>query len=216
MELSTWLSFFAASVFLSFAPGPDNIFVLLQSASHGFRAGFFVILGLCTGLVFQTLCATLGLAAVVAASPWLFAAICIAGALYLLWLAWGAWHAPVVVEGPGAAARAPLLLPAAAWRRGTIMNITNPKVQIFFLAFFPQFLEKGTGASPVWVQMLLMGLTFILATLIVFTFIAYLAGAVASRLRKPAFQRVMNKGSAVIFVLLALSALWQIVSGPVS
>lgn len=98
MEFSGWLGFLSASIFLAFVPGPDNIFVLLQSATNGFRSGFFVILGLCTGLVFQTLCATLGLAAVVAASTWLFGAICVLGALYLLYLARGAWHAPIVAE----------------------------------------------------------------------------------------------------------------------
>ena len=150
MEFSGWLGFLSASIFLAFVPGPDNIFVLLQSATNGFRSGFFVILGLCTGLVFQTLCATLGLAAVVAASTWLFGAICVLGALYLLYLAWGAWHAPIVAEP---SARVSTLAPQAAWRRGTLMNITNPKVQIFFLAFFPQFLFEGAGAAPVWVQM---------------------------------------------------------------
>lgn len=142
MEFSGWLGFLSASIFLAFVPGPDNIFVLLQSATNGFRSGFFVILGLCTGLVFQTLCATLGLAAVVAASTWLFGAICVLGALYLLYLAWGAWHAPIVAEP---SARVSSLAPQAAWRRGTLMNITNPKVQIFFLAFFPQFLFEGAG-----------------------------------------------------------------------
>lgn len=142
MEFSGWLGFLSASIFLAFVPGPDNIFVLLQSATNGFRSGFFVILGLCTGLVFQTLCATLGLAAVVAASTWLFGAICVLGALYLLYIAWGAWHAPIVAEP---SARVSSLAPQAAWRRGTLMNITNPKVQIFFLAFFPQFLFEGAG-----------------------------------------------------------------------
>ena len=209
MEFSGWLGFLSASIFLAFVPGPDNIFVLLQSATNGFRSGFFVILGLCTGLVFQTLCATLGLAAVVAASTWLFGAICVLGALYLLYLAWGAWHAPIVAEPT---ARVSSLAPQAAWRRGTLMNITNPKVQIFFLAFFPQFLFEGAGTAPVWVQMLIMGITFIAATLLVFTLIAFFAGALSLRLKKPMWQRVLNKGSAVIFVLLALSALYQIVS----
>lgn len=207
MEWSGWLAFFSASVFLAFVPGPDNIFVLLQSAAYGLRSGLFVILGLSTGLVFQTLCAALGLAAVVAASQWLFAAICIAGALYLLWLAWGAWNAPVSTEP---SARVSALTSMAAWRRGTIMNITNPKVQIFFLAFFPQFLYAGEGAWPVWMQMIVMGVSFILATLIVFFLIALFAGALSSKLKNVRMQKILNRGSAVIFVLLAISALWQI------
>ena len=210
MEWSGWLAFFSASVFLAFVPGPDNIFVLLQSAAYGMRSGFYVILGLCTGLVFQTLCAALGLAAVVAASQWLFAAICIAGALYLLWLAWGAWNAPAS-SGPGA--RVSALPPLAAWRRGMIMNITNPKVQIFFLAFFPQFLFRGEEAWPVWIQMMVMGLSFILATLVVFSLVAVFAGVLSARLKDARMQRILNKGSAVIFAVLAATALWQIWAG---
>ena len=211
MEFSAWLAFFSASIVLSIAPGPDNIFVLLQSAAHGVRSGLWVIAGLCTGLVCQTLCAALGLAAVVAASPWLFGGICLAGALYLLWLAWGAWSAPV---SEGISAQTAKLGDAAAWKRGTIMNITNPKVQIFFLAFFPQFLSRGEGAWPVWAQMVLMGATFIVATIVVFSAIAVFAGMLSERLRNARLRRIMNRITAVIFVLLAASALWQIAAGP--
>lgn len=207
MELAGWLAFFSASIFLAFVPGPDNIFVLLQSATYGLRSGLFVILGLCTGLLFNTVCAALGLAAVVAASQWLFAAICIAGALYLLWLAKGAWTAPVSTEP---SARVSALPPVSAWKRGTVMNITNPKVQIFFLAFFPQFLFRGEGAWPVWVQMIAMGCTFIIATLAVFVLIAAFAGALSAKLKNPLYQKILNRGSAVIFVLLACSALYEI------
>ena len=133
MTFSVWLTFLGASLLLSAAPGPDNLFVLAQSAVYGVRAGVTVVFGLMTGLVLQTFFAACGLAAVVAAVPALFMAIKLAGAAYLLYLAWGAWtHAadPVGTE------RAVELSPVQLWRRGLIMNITNPKVQIFFLAFF--------------------------------------------------------------------------------
>ena len=211
MDFSLWLAFLSASIFLSFVPGPDNIFVMTQSAAFGFRTGFYVVTGLCTGLVFQTLCASLGLAAVVAASPWLFGVICAAGALYLLWLAWGAWHAPVSAEGAGSSPRSVSLTPAGAWRRGTIMNITNPKVQIFFLAFFPQFLYQGAKAWPVWGQMAVLGVTFIACTLAVFSTIAFFAGALTAKLNNPRRQKFMNRGTALVFVLLATSALWELV-----
>ena len=93
-------------------------------------------------------------------------AIKLAGAAYLLYLAWGAWtHAadPVGTE------RAVELSPVQLWRRGLIMNITNPKVQIFFLAFFPQFVAPGTTGWALVLQMVVQGLTFILATFVVFS-----------------------------------------------
>ena len=140
MAFSLWLAFFGASVLLAIAPGPDNLFVLMQSAVFGVRAGMIVVLGLATGLLLQTLAAALGIAAVVAAVPALFWGIKCLGAAYLLWLAWQAWtHAKDAARGHDAVKLSGLAL----WRRGVVMNITNPKVQIFFLAFFPQFVPAG-------------------------------------------------------------------------
>ena len=196
-----WFTFLGASLLLSAAPGPDNLFVLAQSAVYGVRAGVTVVFGLMTGLVLQTFFAACGLAAVVAAVPALFMAIKLAGAAYLLYLAWGAWtHAadPVGTE------RAVELSPVQLWRRGLIMNITNPKVQIFFLAFFPQFVAPGTTGWALVLQMVVQGLTFILATFVVFSAIAWAAGAAAKKLQSPAFSLWLNRGSAVLFLALAV------------
>ena len=93
MPFDLWVSFTIAAAILAVAPGPDNLFVLLQSALYGARAGIFVTLGLCVGVCIQTMLAAFGVAAVVAASPTLLFMIQCAGAAYLLYLAWGAWHA---------------------------------------------------------------------------------------------------------------------------
>lgn len=147
MDFSTWITFTAASLVLSAAPGPDNLFVLAQSAVYGKKAGLIVVLGLCTGLVINTLAAALGIAALVAAFPALFWAIRLAGAVYLFHLAVMAWrHAASGHTGTGCTP----LSGAALWRRGLIMNLTNPKVQIFFLAFFPQFVNAGTRRGWLW------------------------------------------------------------------
>ena len=156
MAFSLWLAFFGASVLLAIAPGPDNLFVLMQSAVFGVRAGMIVVLGLATGLLLQTLAAALGIAAVVAAVPALFWAIKCLGAAYLLWLAWQAWtHAKDAARGHDAVKLSGLAL----WRRGVVMNITNPKVQIFFLAFFPQFVPAGVTGWPLVLQMVIQGVT---------------------------------------------------------
>ena len=163
MAFSLWLAFFGASLLLAIAPGPDNLFVLMQSAVFGVRAGMIVVLGLATGLLLQTLAAALGIAAVVAAVPALFWAIKCLGAAYLLWLAWQAWtHAKDAARGHDAVKLSGLAL----WRRGVVMNITNPKVQIFFLAFFPQFVPAGVTGWPLVLQMVIQGVTFIFATII--------------------------------------------------
>ncbi len=210
MPFDLWLSFTIAAAVLAVAPGPDNLFVLLQSAMYGARAGVFVTLGLCVGVFIQTLLAAFGVAAVVAASPTLLMIIQFAGAAYLLYLAWGAWNAPVGDKSGESSKKYPRLTNFQLWRRGILMNITNPKVLIFFLAFFPQFIIKGSTESQVMVQMLIMGITFLVCTLVVFGAIAWCAGTLADRLRSPKVQTILNKVSAVIFTVLAISTLlWK-------
>lgn len=210
MPFDLWVSFTVAAAVLAVAPGPDNLFVLLQSAMYGAKAGIFVTLGLCVGVLIQTLMAAFGVAAVVAASPTLLLIVQLAGAAYLLYLAWGAWRAPVGNEDGENAAKYPKLTHFQLWRRGILMNITNPKVLIFFLAFFPQFIIKGSTETQVMIQMLIMGLTFLVCTLVVFCTVAWCAGTLADRLRNPKVQTILNKTSAVIFIILAVSTLlWK-------
>lgn len=200
MEWSLWTAFLGASLLLAAAPGPDNLFVLAQPAAYGARAGMIVVLGLITGLVFQTAAAALGLAAVVAASPVLFTAIKLVGAAYLAYLAVMAWRHPVS-EGTSQTVS---LSGMALWRRGVIMNVTNPKVQIFFLSFFPQFVREGTEGAALVIQMIIQGVTFMGATLVVFGAVAWGAGSLADRFRRPKVQLILNRSSAVLFAALAV------------
>ena len=210
MSFDLWVSFTIAAAILAVAPGPDNLFVLLQSALYGARAGIFVTLGLCVGVCIQTMLAAFGVAAVVAASPTLLFIIQCAGAAYLLYLAWGAWHAQAEAGDGESLKKLVKLTPFQYWRRGILMNITNPKVLIFFLAFFPQFIVKGSSETQVMIQMLIMGVTFMVCTLVVFSMIAWCAGTLADRLRSAKVQTILNKTSAVIFTLLAISTLlWK-------
>src|SRR5690606_6795987 len=134
------------SLLLGITPGPDNLFVLVQSAQRGWRAGMAVVVGLCAGLVVHTAAVALGLAALFAASATAFTVLKYLGAAYLAWLAWQSLRPRAQAEQ---AAEEPSLEPstsapaaASTWRmvgRGMVMNLPNPKVLIFFLAFLPQF-----------------------------------------------------------------------------
>ncbi|ROR32573.1 LysE family translocator [Inmirania thermothiophila] len=193
------LAFFAASVLLALAPGPDNLFVLAQSAQHGARAGLLVTLGLCTGLLVHTGAVALGLAALLAASTAAFTALKLAGAAYLLWLAWQAWHAAHPAATPALAGPRR----RALYLRGIVMNVTNPKVTLFFLAFLPQFADPARG--PVAPQVLALGALFILATILVFGAVALLAGGIGAWLRRtPRAGLALNRLSALLFAGLAL------------
>lgn len=194
MDAAVLLSFAAASLVLAAAPGPDILYVLAQSAQSGARAGLAVVVGLMIGCLIQT--------AAAAASPWLFWTIRLAGVAYLVYLAWGAWHAPVSV-GQTQAERISL---AVLLRRGVIMNVTNPKVQIFFLAFFPQFASKGATGWQMASEMGLLGAVFTLCAFVVMAGCALFAGVLSDTIRSPRVQFVLNKASALIFLGLAVAA----------
>ena len=199
IDIQTLLVFFPAALLLALAPGPDNLFVLAQSAQHGRPAGIAVTFGLCTGLIGHTLAVAFGLAAIVAASVVAFTVLKIAGALYLLYLAWQAWRA----GGEIGESTAPALSGIELYRRGIIMNLTNPKVSIFFLAFLPQFVDPRHGSMTV--QFLELGVLFILATLIIFGALSMVAGGFGERFRRsPSALRLVNRTAAAIFAGLAI------------
>lgn len=200
IPFDTALPFFAASVVLALAPGPDNVFVLLHSAAHGRRAGLVVVLGLCSGLLFHTAAVALGLAAVFAASATAFLVLKLVGAAYLVWLAWQSWRAPVGAESASAT---PALSAGTAYRRGVLMNVTNPKVAIFFMAFLPQFTNPAQGSMVG--QIMQLGALFMLAALITFSAIAFFAATVGQKLlRSPRVQHRLNRTASVVFIGLAM------------
>ena len=208
-SLETLVAFFGVSVLLGLSPGPDNVFVLIQSAQRGWRLGLAVVLGLCLGIVVHTLAVALGLAAVFAASEVAFSVLKWCGAAYLVYLAIGAWRAPVSVNDSALADTAASKQSASGAEllkmvgRGFVMNLTNPKVLIFFLAFLPQFANPALG--PVAPQIFVFGAVFILSTFLVFGSIAIFSGVFGNLLlRSEKAQWWLNKLTAIVFVGLAL------------
>lgn len=185
---------------LALVPGPDNLYVLTQSVLLGRRAGLVATFGFCTGLVVHTLGVALGAAALLQASSLAFSLLKFCGAGYLIYLAW--CFLGTTETGGGVSG----LAEPSPWRlysRGIIMNVTNPKVALFFLAFLPQFTDPGAG--PVVWQMVLFGLLFMLATLLVFGSVALLATGIASGLmQRLRVQLRIRRLAALIFLLLAI------------
>ncbi len=201
LPIDALLPFFATALFLGLVPGPDNIFVLMQSVLRGKAAGLMVVLGLCTGLLLHTTLVALGVAVIFQTSPWAFNALKIMGASYLVYLAFLSFKAGAdKIEGQG---KEPLTY-KKLYVRGIVMNITNPKVVVFFLAFLPQFTQPQLGA--VSEQLLLLGGVFILATLLVFSSIAIMAASIASGLKKSdSAQNILHKLAALVFLMLAFN-----------
>lgn len=200
LSLETITTFLAASILLALAPGPDNLFVLTQSALHGRLPGLLVVFGLCTGLLVHTLAVVCGLAVLFQVSAAAFVALKLLGAGYLIYLAWQAFRASAArLEIAGQ----PRQKPGRLYLRGIVMNLTNPKVSIFFLAFLPQFADPSRGSVPV--QLSLLGGLFIFATVMVFGLIALLAGSLGEWLARSArAQTWLNRLAGTVFVALAL------------
>lgn len=205
MDLSLMLSFLVVSVLLTLAPGPDILFVIAQSMSNGRRAGIMTALGLASGVIVHTLAAALGISAILYNSAFAFHIIKYAGALYLLYLAWQS-----VKEGASPlAATAPVKQSGfRMYRTGVMMNVLNPKVSLFFLAFLPQFITPGSGNAPL--HMMMLGGLFMIQAIILFSCVAVFAGLFGQKLLgRPSVGKYVNYGKAVLYaaigVRLALS-----------
>ncbi len=228
------LNFFIAALVVALAPGPDNLFVLAQSATHGARAGFSVICGLCTGICVQTVLLIVGVSALIAASPIAFFVLQCCGAAYLLYLAYKSFQVRAGVvkldagdagemragkegamvagkEGAGSAGAEGAGMEDAGlsfrrlYLRGIIMNLTNPKAVLFALSFIPPAVDMSRNMSPS-LQMVVLGAEFVTATFIVFGSIALLAGAVKKfMLNSPKANRNLNWFSGCVFVFLAIA-----------
>lgn len=201
LPLETLIAFFTTSVLLAIIPGPDNIFVLTQSIFQGKKSGLIIMLGLCTGLIFHTLAVILGVAVIFQTSIFAFTILKIIGAIYLLYLAWQIFKAgnqKIDTKNNNANIDYKKL-----YYRGIIMNITNPKVSIFFLAFLPQFTNPNLGPIPL--QMLLLGILFLIAALLVFSLIALYSAKLGKIINKSdKSQKILNKLVSLVFVALAI------------
>lgn len=196
----TLITFIVATILLGFTPGPDNIFVLIQSALHGRKAGIVVTLGLCTGLVGHTLAVTFGLAVVLQVSVVAFTVLKIAGVLYLIYLAWQAFTAASKKLGIESQPRLTLW---QLYQRGILMSSTNPKLAIFFLAFLPQFADPDKGSISL--QLLILGGIFIFFSFFVMAFVALLSGCISEHMKTSVTtQKWIQRIAGGVFLTLAL------------
>jgi len=173
------ISFSLATLALAISPGPDNIYVLTQSLVNGTRSGIATTAGLISGCIVHTTLLAFGVSAVITSSPRLFYAIKIVGALYLIYLAYKIYQSNHEIA---VGANAPRKSYGQLFKTGVIMNLLNPKVMIFFLAFFPGFLWS-TSEDTVR-QFYILGITFMAVSFIAFSSIALLAGSISAYLLK--------------------------------
>jgi threonine/homoserine/homoserine lactone efflux protein len=199
------LAFLAAALLITAAPGPDNLMVLSVGMARGRRQGVAFGLGCGLGCLSHTLLATLGVSALIAASPLAFGALKICGGLYLVWLGVGALR-----SGGGAAGQAgagPVAPPAESLRKlfakGLLANSINPKVVLFFLSFLPQFVLPANGHVG-W-QTAQLGLLFTAQACLLFGLLGYFAGAIGKWIKRhPRAGLWLDRVAGAIFVALGL------------
>lgn len=206
MDLQLTLSFIGASVLLALLPGPDNILVLTESITKGKKNGVVLAAGFNSGVLIHTIIAATGLSLILQTSEYAFQIIKYLGALYMFYLAF----LTIKEKQNGAGKQNSKLDKSNLWklfRKGFIMNVLNPKVSLFFIAFLPQFISK-TGFS-ITIQMLVLGFIFMILGFIVFSGIALLSGNLNKYLDNPKFWKITKWGKAIVLgilgVLLVLS-----------
>lgn len=199
MTATTLFYFLCASAALTIAPGPDNIFVMTQGITRGRKPAIVAALGMCSGVSVHTIMAAFGISALFHSSLLAFNIVKYAGAAYLLYLAYktlrqrSSIHLAQVEELPM----------GAMFKRGFVMNVLNPKVAMFFLAFLPQFATPGAEQLPL--QMLLLGLVFMLQAVVIFCLIGYFAGSIGQLiLARPKVAKYFDWLTAGIFASLGV------------
>lgn len=203
--ISTYWSFILASVALTLLPGPDLVFVIIQSVTNGARIGFTIAVGLVSGLIIHTTLAATGLSLVIAQSDWAMKGIQYAGAAYLFYLAYlgiKSEASPIALE----AKQENTSTFWKRWRTGFFMNVLNPKVSLFFIAFFPQFLLLES-AIPISYQMITLGLIFMIQAILIFGLVCLIAGKLTATLRSERFWKITKWLNVAIMAILGVGLL---------
>ncbi|AZS15209.1 LysE family translocator [Paenibacillus lutimineralis] len=201
MDFITVLSFLGVAVLLTLMPGPDNLFVLAQSISQGKKAGIATALGLCSGLIVHVAAAALGISAIIYQSAIAFAIVKYAGAAYLLYLAWKSFREK---ESGLTLNDQKSLNYRSLYKKGILMNILNPKVSLFFLALLPQFVDQSMGHVPI--QMLVLGVVFMLQAIIIFIVISFFSEKVRNLLLKsPRISKRLNYIQGTLLGIIGLN-----------
>jgi threonine/homoserine/homoserine lactone efflux protein len=198
IEPLTLLAFIPAGLALNLTPGADMMFCLGQGLKSGRRAAMAANVGIAVGGMVHTVLAALGLGALVAAHPAAFEVIRWLGVGYLVWLSIAAFRATTFAAETQVA-----VVPAGkVFLQALVVNLLNPKVILFILAFLPQFVDP---ARPILPQFLTLGLVFCVGGLIVNGAVGIFAGSIGQRLARSArLSRWLSRISATIFGALAL------------
>ncbi len=200
MTLAQWLPFAAIALGLVLTPGPNMIYLVSRSICQGQKAGLISLAGVAVGFMFYMLCAALGITALVMAVPLAYDALRIAGALYLLWLAWQSLRSGT---SPFQVRTLTPDSPRKLFAMGLVTNLLNPKAAVLYLSLLPQFINPAHG--NVLAQSLTLGFSQIAISMLVNGMIIMAAGSIATFLaERPLWQRVQRWLMATVLAGLAV------------
>ncbi|GIC76949.1 LysE family translocator [Moritella sp. F3] len=201
-DFNFWLLFLSTALALNIAPGPDLLYILTKTIANGKRVGIASALGVCSGALFHVASASLGLSAILASSSLAFTIVKYVGVGYLLYLAYQSFRSAgtslniTPTEAPKESAW-------KAYKQGVLVDILNPKVAIFFMAFLPQFIRDGQGTVPM--QLLYLGLLVVAVAVIVEVIYVLLASKLTTKVRSNKRVSVLlDKIVGTVFVVLGL------------
>ncbi|HUH46904.1 MAG TPA: LysE family translocator [Arenibacter sp.] len=180
MNYEILVAFVIATAALAISPGPDNIFVLIQSLANGKKYGIATVAGLMTGCLVHATLLAFGVSALIRQNPNLYFTIKLFGAFYMFFLAIKVFRSPGMLEVSGESGKKSSL--AGLYRQGFIMNVLNPKVGIFFLAFFPGFLFSHF--INIVIQFYVLAFIFMMVSFVIFSGVAILSGSISTYIKE--------------------------------
>ena len=199
MPLETWLLFCLASVALAATPGPNMLFLVSRTLAQGRAAGFVSLAGTSSGFALHAIAAALGLSALLAAVPLAYEVVRWVGAVYLAWLAIVTWRSG---DPRADSVQAPHAAPAQMFRQGLLTSVLNPKVAVFQLALFPQFVDPARGS--VLAQSLVLALTQLVIVFVGDLVCVFAATGVRRAFAgRPGWKRWSKRAMAGVFAALA-------------
>ena len=198
--IESLISFSIATLFLALSPGPDNLYVITQSLANGTKSGIATTIGLISGCIVHTTLLAFGVSAIIAASETIFYGLKIIGACYLLFLAYKVYRSNPHVDLKNKVSKKTYL---QLFKQGVIMNLINPKVLIFFLAFFPGFLWDEFQNTIY--QFFVLGIVFMTISFVVFSSLAILAGHISTTLNENKNISILLKWiQVIVFIAIAV------------
>lgn len=201
-NMTHFILFMSATVLLNLTPGSDVLFIGSQTLTSR-EQGIFATIGTMTGVAIWVLFTVFGLTSVLHQSIWLFNFIKFGGAVYLLYLAWQAFFTNSNSDSDMQITASSRSTKFKIYRKGILVNLSNPKVGLFFLTFLPQFIDQSKGG--VWLQLLSLGICFIISGTLVNLMYVELFAHFKNRLTQHlGVRKILNKLTGTIFVLLAL------------